>query len=307
MDNSPDNEEMTFVLACYIVIMAGYMYIRKKVELQRQQRDRKRRACWVSYINAKRPKFGAYNSTMTQLEVSKSNEWRNYMRMNKHLFTALLQSINEHISKQDTHLRLAIPPGERLALILRYVTTGESYKSLHYQFRMGTSTISIIVPDVCKAIFTCLKDQYLKTPMSADEWKKISKEYFDLWNFPHCLGSLDGKHIVLRKPWHAGSAFHNYKGTESIVLMAIVDANYKFTYIHVGMNGRISDGGVFKHTTFFRALESGRLSIPQPEPLAGINRSMPYVLVADDAFSLSKNLMKPYPRRNLCREQAIYN
>ena len=158
MDNSPDNEEMTFVLACYIVIMAGYMYIRKKVELQRQQRDRKRRACWVSYFIAKRPKFGAYNSTMTQLEVSKSNEWRNYMRMNKHLFTALLQSINEHISKQDTHLRLAIPPGERLALTLRYLATGESYKSLHYQFRMGTSTTSIIALDVCKAIFTCLKD-----------------------------------------------------------------------------------------------------------------------------------------------------
>ena len=86
-----------------------------------------------------------------------------------------------------------------------------------------------MIPEVCNAIFTCLKDEFLKTPTTTNQWKAISEQYFNMWNFnfPHCLGSFDGKHIVMRKPWHAGSVYPNCKGTESIVLMAIVDATYR--------------------------------------------------------------------------------
>jgi hypothetical protein len=42
--------------------------------------------------------------------------------------------------------------------------------------------------------------------------------------------------------------FFSYKGTFSIVLLAVVDANYLFRYAHVGMQGRICDGGVFLHS-----------------------------------------------------------
>ena len=54
-----------------------------------------------------------------------------------------------------------------------------------------------------------------------------------------------------------GSEFYNYKGFYSIVLMAIVDADYKFTFCDVGCQSRISDGGVFKNSSFTQALVQG--------------------------------------------------
>lgn len=78
--------------------------------------------------------------------------------------------------------------------------------------------------------------------------------------------------------------------------MAIVDANYKFIYAHVGSQGRMSDGGVFHTTSFCRGLVNNALNIPKPTPLyKSRHLEVPYVIVADDAFPLTTNIMKPFP------------
>lgn len=89
--------------------------------------------------------------------------------------------------------------------------------------------------------------------------------------------------------------------------MAIADAEYKFIYIDVGCNGRVSDGGVFGKCTFQHALNENTLALPSSRPLAGRELSVPYVLVADDAFRMQKHLLKPYPGRNLSAGQRIFN
>ena len=68
-----------------------------------------------------------------------------------------------------------------------------------------------------------------------------------MWQFPHCIGAIDGKHIALFSPVNSGSTYFNYKGFLSIVLLALVDADYKLTYVDIGCQGPISDGRIFKN------------------------------------------------------------
>lgn len=89
--------------------------------------------------------------------------------------------------------------------------------------------------------------------------------------------------------------------------MGIADAKYKFIYIDVGANGRISDGGVFNRTSFFTSRTENKLHLPPPDPLPERDEPIPYFLVGDDAFALSNNLMKPYAQRNLTGLERIFN
>lgn len=130
-----------------------------------------------------------------------------------------------------------------------------------------------------------------------------------MWNVPNCLGAIDGRHIEFKVSANDGSEYYNYKGTHSIVLLGIVDAHYRFTYVNVGVNGRISDGGVFRDCDFAKLLSSpdNKLNVPQNKPLPNMRVSVPYVILDDNAFPLQQNILKPYPLRNLTHEQRIYN
>lgn len=118
---------------------------------------------------------------------------------------------------------------------------------------------------------------------------------------------MDGKHIEITKPINTGSVYFNYKGFFSIVLLAIVDAELNFIYTDVGTNGRISDGGVRDKCSFKQVLETDELAIPKYAALPNTRLQVPYVIIADDAFPLKRNLLKPYPGKQVPKERRIFN
>ena len=114
--------------------------------------------------------------------------------------------------------------------------------------------------------------------------------------------------MIIRPKPNSGSDFYNYKHSFSIVLLALVDADYRFIFVDIGTNGRISDGGVFEKSALSRRLEAGQLNIPRDKPLPGRSKVMPYVIVADEAFPLKRNVMKPYSGKSTDSVQKrIYN
>ena len=139
------------------------------------------------------------------------------------------------------------------------------------------------------------------------EWECIAQQCSKQWNLHNCIGAMDDKHIMIRPPANSGSFYYNYKHRFSIVLLAVVDADYKFIHVDIGCNGRISDGGVFRECSLSKALEEKSLNIPAPSPLPGRNDPIPYMMVADEAFLLKEYITKPYSQRYLTRENIIFN
>lgn len=126
-------------------------------------------------------------------------------------------------------------------------------------------------------------------------------------NINYFSGSIDGKHVVIIPPANSGSNYYNYKGTHSIVLLGVCDAHYRFIYVDVGANGRISDGGVWNRCRLRQLLDNGSLSIPDKRPLPNSLIQTPFVFVGDDAFPIKPYLMKPFPLRHLETDKIEYN
>ncbi|KAL0148841.1 hypothetical protein M9458_055850 [Cirrhinus mrigala] len=154
----------------------------------------------------------------------------------------------------------------------RFLATGDSYRTIAFSYRVGVSTMAGIVGEVARAIWDALVQEVMPVPTTED-WRSIATDFLHRWNFPNCLGSIDGKHVVIRAPDNSGSLFFNYKGTYSVVLLAVVDAQYCFRVVDVGSYGRTSDGGV----------------------------------MADEAFPLRRDLMRPFPGHKLSSRQRIFN
>ena len=123
---------------------------------------------------------------------------------------------------------------------------------------------------------------------------------------------MDGKHIPLINPCNSGSAYFNYKNFFGIVLLALVDADYKFIYVDIGCQGRISDGGVFKNCDLLKLIANGEANFPKGRQLPDMSTlndyflvqsdrtsDVSYVIIADDAFPSSTFCMKLYAQSNL--------
>lgn len=129
------------------------------------------------------------------------------------------------------------------------------------------------------------------------------------WNYPGCIRAVDGKHIRIQKPSGRGSLFYNYKLLKhycSLVLMAVVNGNYKFLYVDVGAEGRSADGGTWGNCDFKKAIDAARLNIPPGVRLHG-NKNISCHFVGNDVFSLTTHMLKPFPHRFLTEQEKVFN
>lgn len=155
---------------------------------------------------------------------------------------------------------------------------------------------------VCAVIEKLMMEKFLPR-LTAETWKEVAQCFWEKWNFPNCLGALN----VIQAPPLSSSQYFNYKKTFSIVLLALVDADYRFRCIQVGDFGRTSDGGVYAGSGLGRGMENNTLHVPPKTSLPGAAHfgDVPHVMVGNAAFPLKPYLMQPYPGQNLSHKKRL--
>ncbi|XP_077516512.1 uncharacterized protein LOC144126289 [Amblyomma americanum] len=129
--------------------------------------------------------------------------------MSPEMFDTLLSFVTDDLTRQYV-MREPLEPGEWLAITLSYLATGQDIKDIGLACRVGIEKARVTIHFCCRIIWARLKDQFMKVP-SAGDWVEISEGFKKQWQFPNCLGAVDGKHVAIMAPANTGSAYFNYK------------------------------------------------------------------------------------------------
>ncbi|XP_028408214.1 uncharacterized protein LOC114530792 [Dendronephthya gigantea] len=208
---------------------------------------RYRKRFWIRKVFCEREVKGEFHCLVKELIIVDHELFFKMFRMMPSQFEKLLPLVVPKITKANTRPGV-ISPAECLCVTLQYLATGNAYASIAASYCIGQTTVSRIVHETAQIIWqSLLEDGHLKVPQHADDWKKIAHVFEKKWNFPNCVGAMDGKHIEIQAPPSSGSLFFNYKKSFSIVLLAVCDGNYRFTLVDIGfadyeINGRQVNG-----------------------------------------------------------------
>jgi hypothetical protein len=115
MSNSDDNDALA--LAAFVLVL--------KRKTRKKKRDK-----WCKDWLMKRKSYSNV-ILLSELKIY-PRDWHNYLRMNEETYLNLLSLVTPLIQKQDTIMREAITPNERLTATLRFLATGRSYEDLKY-------------------------------------------------------------------------------------------------------------------------------------------------------------------------------
>ena len=264
---------------------------------------------WIRPYLRRRLVHGHFANLMRELADEDPVLYKNFLRIDEATFNEIVDRVRPLIEKQTTWWREPLDVGLRVALTLRFLATGETYASLGYAFRVASNTLCEVIPETCRAITAVYGDEVMQMPDTPEGWKEVAKGFEERWNFPHAIGAIDGKHIRIRNPPHSGSQYFNYKRFFSVVMLAVVDSDYKFMYVDVGAVGAESDAGIFAQSQLASLLENHQANFPPAEPLQGepSGNPCPYFLLGDDAFALREWMMKPFPSRGLTVAERVFN
>ena len=174
---------------------------------------------------------------------------------------------------------------------------------------LGVSTVCTIVNDVMKAIVENLWEECVTKhmPKTEEDFKKKMMDMEELWQFPCCWSAIDGCHIPIKCPpggLQSCKEYHNLKNFYSVVMMGIVDSNYRFMWGTCGFPGNSHDAIIFQATKVWTAIKENDLIPYIGKDVSGV--LVPPLVLGDSAFPLQTWLMKPYGNAVLTPKTEIF-
>ncbi|XP_060932360.1 putative nuclease HARBI1 [Limanda limanda] len=259
-------------------------------------RKRRKRRWTVRPPNEDRNALGEFSLLVKPMRTLDEGMHFGYFGMSAARFDELLRRVEPFVRHDRTH-RHPVDLPERLAATLRLLASGHSQRSVANSYKLGVSTVSRIVSEMCLAIWKALEEDYVSLPKGTG-WTDIAQDFWRLWNFPNCVGCIDDRRVSIRTGVDSG---------HHIELFATCDAHHRFTMVDIASYDCEDEKRIFRSSRFGSRLLNRDLELPQPAALPGSSAEHPHVFLGDAAFPLHDNLMRPYSGVNLDDAQKTYN
>lgn len=237
------------------------------------------------------------------------SRFKKTLRISRGTFLHILTYIRDRLIRENINEE-PISPEERLAICLYRLGRGDYYHTISQMSGLGIATICNIVAEVSRALVSCLwatkVTRHLPTTEEMFFNKMVDMEEF--WQFPCCWAAVDGCHIPIKCPpggMESNKEYHNFKNFYSIVLMAFVDARYRFIWASCGFPGNSHDAVILQSTDLWQQMKQGNFIPEIGKEVHG--RTVPPLVLGDSAFPFQRWLMKPYTNAVLTPKQRYFN
>ncbi|GBP47120.1 hypothetical protein EVAR_96077_1 [Eumeta japonica] len=239
--------------------------------------------------NVDRNVSGEY--TLKHNELRKNpKDFKKYYNMSISSYDELLEKIYDRIKPKNTNFTRkdeTIEPGLKLSLTLRYLATKTSFSAVGAAFKVGTSTVSIIVRLTCQAIIDVLSATEMQ-PLLEEDYKRIAEDFHKVTGFPMCLGAIGARRIR--------TVTARNKLVECPTFFFVSNSGYYITAVDFAPRSDDSSG-ILVLKSNEDLLTRLKKNIPKKQTSLNVEdpiEKLPYVFVANDTFKLMPDLMKPY-------------
>ncbi|KAG0442332.1 hypothetical protein HPB47_015733 [Ixodes persulcatus] len=205
-------------------------------------------------------------------------------------FRYLVDVCRPTMQRETTNMRTPISVEKRVAIALYKLCSTAEDRTIGHLFGVGRATVNIVYREFCRTIVAKLEESTVAMVRQSELYNHML-EFEAVCGFPSAIGALDGCHLAVSPPKDQYCNYRNYKGWYSIILLAIVDHRYTFRYVNVGSPGKCHDAHVYRNSRLPALLSSLRAKTP----LVVNGTAVPPIVLCDQAFPLTPNLMKPFP------------
>ena len=175
---------------------------------------------------------------------------------------------------------------------------------------LAKSTVCVDVTETCRAIIDTLWDDAVTKyfPTTRDDYKESMAKFGEEWQFPYAFAAADGSHLPITCP-HGGTQamkqYFNFKGFYSIVLMGLVDSEYRFVWPSVGAPGNSHDSTLIQSTELWGRIVEGNVIPNVVQQVENVD--IPPLILGDDALPLRTWIMKPHGDAVLPVDKRYFN
>lgn len=215
-------------------------------------------------------------------------------RMDRAAFNELYQKYGKYMARGSTNFRETIPAKKRMAIFLAWLAHGYKQNSLSVLFDVSQPVISTILRDGIEVFKELMVPDEIKLP-AGEQLRDVMDGFEAEAGMPNCIGAVDGTFFHMRQPSEWGDAYWCYKNFYGILVLAICDSNYIFTWASSGQPGSVGDAAVWNNSDYKAALVGGLFDLPDGEAPVAVNGvHIPTYVVADAAFALHSRVMKGF-------------